>query len=120
VQVAGEGEAQADREKLRRALLNLARNAVEASPDNGVVVLSGRRGGADDGGGALLEVLDRGPGLDEAARERLFRPFFTTKAQGTGLGLALAKKVADAHGGTLSLLPRQGGGTLARLTVPER
>jgi len=120
VQVAGQGEAQADREKLRRALLNLARNAVEASPDNGVVVLSGRRGGAADGGGALLEVLDRGPGLDEAARERLFRPFFTTKAQGTGLGLALAKKVADAHGGTLELLPRQGGGTLARLVVPER
>jgi len=119
VQVAGAGEALADREKLRRALLNLARNAVEASPDNGVVLLAGRPGAAADGGGAVLEVLDRGPGLDAAARERLFRPFFTTKAQGTGLGLALAKKVADAHGGTLALLPREGGGTVARLVVPE-
>lgn len=117
VRVAADGEARADRDQLRRALVNLARNAVEASPENGVVLLAGRPGAA--GGGAVLEVEDRGPGLDAAARQRLFRPFTTTKAQGTGLGLALAKRVADAHGGTLELLPREGGGTLARLTLPD-
>jgi signal transduction histidine kinase len=71
-----------------------------------------------DGRGAMLEVLDRGPGLSAEARGNLFRPFFTTKERGTGLGLALAKKVADAHGGTLALLDREGGGTTARLQVP--
>jgi signal transduction histidine kinase len=111
------GECGADREKLRRALLNLARNAVEASPDGGVVEL--RAAPAGDGG-ATIEVLDRGPGLSADAREKLFRPFFTTKERGTGLGLALAKKVADAHGGELELAPREGGGTVARLELPSR
>jgi len=108
------GRCMADSQKLRRALLNLARNAVEASPDGGRVEIAAHA----DGAGAVLEVLDRGPGLDDEAREKLFRPFFTTKERGTGLGLALAKKVADAHAGTLELLAREGGGTVARLTLP--
>ncbi len=69
-------------------------------------------------GEAVIEVRDRGPGLAADARASLFRPFFTTKERGTGLGLALAKKVADAHGGTLALEDREGGGTVARLAVP--
>ena len=115
VTVAASGEARADRDQLRRALVNLVRNALEASPDNGVVALAASRAGA----GAVLEVHDRGPGLDEAARQRLFQPFATTKPHGTGLGLALAQRVAAAHGGALALLPRPGGGTVARLTVPD-
>jgi len=114
VQAAGGGTASGDGEKLRRAALNLARNAVEATPDNGLVQLAAK---VEDGA-AVLEALDRGPGVAPEAREKLFRPFFTTKARGTGLGLALAKKVADAHGGTVELLDREGGGTVARLTVP--
>jgi signal transduction histidine kinase len=117
VQVAtsARGRCAADREKLRRAILNLARNAVEATPDGGVVEIAGSGGGHS---GASIEVLDRGPGLTAEARAKLFRPFFTTKERGTGLGLALAKKVADAHGGTLELAPRDGGGTVARLVIP--
>lgn len=115
VDASARGQCAADREKLRRALLNLARNAVEAAPAGSAVEISARPVGAD---GAVLEVLDRGAGLTAEAREALFRPFFTTKARGTGLGLALAKKVADAHRGTLELLPRDGGGTVARLTLP--
>jgi signal transduction histidine kinase len=115
VDASARGRCAADREKLRRALLNLARNAVEAAPAGSAVEISARPVGAD---GAVLEVLDRGAGLTAEAREALFRPFFTTKARGTGLGLALAKKVADAHRGTLELLPRDGGGTVARLTLP--
>jgi signal transduction histidine kinase len=110
----GEGTARADREQLRRALVNLVRNAVEAAPAASEVELRVRAGEAE----TVFEVLDRGRGLGPDARASLFRPFFTTKEQGTGLGLALAKKVADAHGGALELAARDGGGTVARLVVP--
>lgn len=116
VTVDGEGEARADREQLRRAAVNLVRNAVEAAPAASVVELVGRAAGGE----AVIEVCDRGAGLSGPARESLFRPFFTTKERGTGLGLALAKKVADAHGGTLALEERTGGGTVARLAIPAK
>ncbi|HET8539921.1 MAG TPA: HAMP domain-containing sensor histidine kinase [Anaeromyxobacter sp.] len=112
--VDGGGRARADREQLRRAAVNLVRNAVEAGPVATEVEVVART--AD--GEAVIEVRDRGPGLAPEARASLFRPFFTTKEHGTGLGLALAKKVADAHGGTLALEDREGGGTVARLAVP--
>ena len=112
--VAGAGTAPGDRERLRRAVLNLARNAIEASPAGATVEIAARA----DADQAELEVRDRGPGLSAQAREKLFRPFFTTKEKGTGLGLALAKKVADAHGGTLAVEDRPGGGTVARVALP--
>jgi signal transduction histidine kinase len=112
--VEGTGTARADREQLRRAAVNLVRNAVEAAPATSDVEVLARASAGD----AVIEIRDRGPGLRPEARASLFRPFFTTKERGTGLGLALAKKVADAHGGTLALLDREGGGTVARLAVP--
>jgi signal transduction histidine kinase len=111
--VEGVGTARADREQLRRAAVNLVRNAVEAAPAASLVEVVART----EDGEATIEVRDRGPGLDRAARGSLFRPFFTTKERGTGLGLALAKKVADAHGGALTLEDRDGGGTVARLQI---
>jgi signal transduction histidine kinase len=109
---SGEGTLNADRERLRRAVLNLVRNAIEASPRGETVELS-------IPGGAEIRVADRGPGLTPEAREKLFSPFFSTKERGTGLGLPLARKVAAAHGGSLELVSREGGGTLARLAVPR-
>jgi len=111
----GDGAVRGDREQLRRALVNLTRNAVEAAPAASEVVVAA----FGEGKGATLEVRDRGPGLSKEARSHLFQPFFTTKEKGTGLGLALAKKVADAHGGTLTLVEREGGGTVARLSIPS-
>jgi len=112
--VYGGGEARGDGEKLRRAVLNLVRNAVEASPAGGTVEVAAEAWEGE----ARIEVRDRGPGLTADARARLFRPFFTTKESGTGLGLALAKKVVDAHGGALAIEDREGGGTVARVAVP--
>jgi signal transduction histidine kinase len=114
LEAAGAGAFQADRHQLRRAALNLVRNALEASPPGGAVELSVEVAGGE----ARLAVLDRGPGLPAEVRARLFEPFCTTRPGGTGLGLALARKVALAHGGALAVGDREGGGTAARLTLP--
>jgi len=111
---SGSGTFRGDRHLLRRAGLNLLRNAVEASPPGQVAEISV----AVTNGQAALEVRDRGPGLPPEAAARLFEPFFTTKDRGTGLGLALAQQAALAHGGRLEVTGRAGGGAEARLVVP--
>ena len=111
----GGGTARADREQLRRAVLNLVRNAVEAAPAASEVVVVARA----DEGEAGSRCATAGRGSLRARGRACSGPFFTTKEKGTGLGLALAKKVIDAHGGALDLSDREGGGTVARLTVPD-
>jgi signal transduction histidine kinase len=68
----------------------------------------------------VLEVRDTGPGIPAEIREQVFEPFFTTKARGGGLGLAIARRTAELHGGTLTLECPEGGGALFTLTVPLR
>lgn len=118
VQLLTEGGAElfvaGDPIKLGRVIENLLRNAVEAMDDGGPITVSARRGD----GTVDLEVADRGPGLLPEVRGRIFRPFFTTKETGTGLGLFLAQKIVETCGGKLDLLDREGGGTTARVTLP--
>jgi len=102
---------------LRRAIANLIDNALRYAGEP-VLVRTRRERGA-----ALIEVLDRGPGIPAAEAERLKRPFTRLDVArsgvgGSGLGLAIVERVARAHGGRLDLLPRDGGGLLARLTLP--
>jgi signal transduction histidine kinase len=112
--VRGEGAAAVNRESIRRALINLVHNAVEASPRGGAIDLVVRQ----EEGGVGIHVLDRGPGVDEAEAERLFDAFVTTRAEGTGLGLALVRRVAEEHGGSCRLTRRSGGGAEAVLWLP--
>ncbi len=98
VRATGEGRAAADPDSLARAVDNLLRNAVEASPAGGAVDVAGR---ARPGGGLVVRVDDAGPGVADAQAAALFEPFFTTKPGGTGLGLALSRAIARAHGGDL-------------------
>lgn len=104
-----------DPRKLQQVLVNLLQNAIEASPPGSAVVLRVRPG---EGGGAEFQVEDRGAGLAPEVRERLFRPGVTTKPAGTGLGLVVARSIAEQHGGTLTLADRPGGGCLARCAIP--
>lgn len=89
-----------DPDQLRQVLWNLLLNAAQAVEGDGTVRL---RCAPDPAGGALLEVQDDGPGISPADRPRLFTPFFTTKAGGTGLGLATVHRIVEAHGGRVEV-----------------
>jgi PAS domain S-box-containing protein len=103
---------QTDAEMLRAALLNLLLNACQSGGSTVEVSIS-RAGTA-----CLISVADRGTGIPDDVRERVFDAFFTTKPSGTGLGLPIVKRLMELQQGTVSLRPREGGGTVAELTIP--
>jgi two-component system NtrC family sensor kinase len=105
---------QADPVRLRQVLTNLVRNAAQSSEDGGLIDV---RGDTFDGG-YQLEVLDRGRGIDPGLKGRLFEPFATARAEGTGLGLAVCAEILRAHGGRIRGENRPGGG--ARFVVELR
>jgi signal transduction histidine kinase len=105
----------ADRDLLARALENLVRNALEAMADGGTLAVST----ASRGAGVALMIRDSGHGMDAATVDQAFDDFFTTKASGSGLGLPFARRVAQAHGGELSLSSRRGRGTVVEIWLPS-
>lgn len=116
ISVAGQGTALGAAPKLRQVLLNLIKNAVEAAAPTGNV---GIELGESDGW-AEVRVFDSGPGLTADVRDRLFEPFFTTKQRGTGLGLAVSRAIARAHGGDLFPTPPSNGACFVlRLPRPQ-
>lgn len=104
-----------DSEQLRRVMLNLARNAIQACGPEGLVQL--RCGTA--AGSAYFEMVDDGHGIADEALRRVFDPFFTTRERGTGLGLALSRQIIEQHGGKLTLESKPDHGTRARATLPS-
>lgn len=109
-------ELSGDRLKLKLAVGNLVRNAVESAGAGGRVKVSTRR----DAQWLQVVVDDDGPGIAASVRARLFRPFTTTKPTGTGLGLALVRKFAELHGGTVATAPCPLGGARFVFSVPVR
>jgi two-component system, NtrC family, sensor histidine kinase HydH len=106
-----------DRDQILSALTNLLINAIEAAPSSGEVEIRAEHVPGD--GTLKVEVIDNGPGVDPAIADRLFTPFTTTKRTGTGLGLTLARRVAQEHGGTLTAASRHEGGACFILTLPD-
>jgi nitrogen fixation/metabolism regulation signal transduction histidine kinase len=110
---------QADADQLEQLLINLTRNAVDATAETGGDVRLGWQVLPGPEPRVEIRVTDGGPGLPQSAN--LFVPFFTTKPQGSGIGLVLCRQIAEAHGGTLVLENRRGApGCVARLGLPLR
>jgi signal transduction histidine kinase len=110
----------ADEIHLQQVVLNLLRNAMEAvqtlpaDAAKSIAVAAGRSGDEE----IFVEVADRGPGIADADLERVFESFYSTKPNGLGVGLAICRKLIEAHGGTLTAAHNPGGGALFRLTLP--
>jgi two-component system sensor histidine kinase HydH len=103
-----------DPQRLRSVLENLIRNAQES--------MDGKPAELQCGAGrhqVEVDVLDRGPGIPPEIRDKIFDPFFTSKAQGSGFGLSIARRFVEAAGGTLTLEDRPGGGIRARIALPR-
>jgi signal transduction histidine kinase len=107
--------AQVDGDLLASAVENLVKNAFEAMPEGGTLTVSTR---LDEGSTAVIAVADTGEGMDARAREQAFELFFTTRAAGSGMGLAFVQQVARAHGGGVRLSSREGSGTIVELKLP--
>ena len=115
------GEMEGDADKLRRVVINLVGNAIDALYQAGIAdarieVMSGDNLAGTE---VWLRVRDNGPGIPDETRARIFDPFYTTKSQGTGLGLALSRKVVEAHGGAMELESSPGTGTEFVLVFPK-
>jgi len=106
-----------DVEQFHRALSNLIQNAIEASPPGGRVDVNVCTSIKFDGGTCFM-VCDRGHGVQANHFEKLFKPFFTTKSDGIGLGLANVKKIISLHGGTVEAANLEGGGTSFQIDIP--
>jgi signal transduction histidine kinase len=105
-----------DGPRLLQVFANVLKNALEATegrPDARVEIDLATRGAV-----AVVSISDNGDGLSAEARDKIFLPFFTTKPTGTGLGMAIVKKIMDLHGGEIEIVSQPGRGTTVRLIIP--
>jgi signal transduction histidine kinase len=103
-----------DPEQIRQVILNLALNAIQAMREGGEVVLSGRL----DGAHVLIEIQDQGHGIASEDLDKVFEPFYTTKENGTGLGLPVVREIVAQHQGTISARRNEGKGMTFSLRLP--
>ena len=115
--MSGQQDAAAsfDPVQLEQALINLLKNAHESGSEPGEVTLALATRRTE----LVLVVSDRGPGMSEAVLAQALLPFYSTKRAGTGLGLALAREIVEAHGGRIALANRHDGGLRVSLTIPQ-
>ena len=113
----------ADRQQIKQVLINLIQNAAESIGQNGSVVLRARQGMGRltqaHTPAAIIEVVDTGKGIPPEVGHRLFDPFFSTKEGGTGLGLPIAARIVEKHGGYLQYQTQRNGGTTFSVVLPR-
>jgi len=120
--VARDTEFHADPDQFKQVLINLVKNAAESIAHDGVITLRARTGTGQLKGNAdavtIIEVEDTGDGIPEEIQAKIFDPFFSTKPQGNGLGLAVSAHIIELDGGRLEFDSRVGQGTIFRIMLP--
>ncbi|HAM35556.1 MAG TPA: hypothetical protein DEB40_01990 [Elusimicrobia bacterium] len=113
---AANPSVQIDTTEMQQAIRNLINNGIEVMPQQGAIGVHTRL--AEDGKSVVIAVADSGPGIPPDVVDKIFAPFFTTKARGTGLGLAVVRKVVDRHGGSVDVESEVGKGTIFKISLP--
>jgi len=103
-----------DSDGMKEVLINLVQNAIHATPPGGSIILRAFR----NGGNVKIQIVDCGQGIPSGCLNKIFLPFFTTKPEGTGLGLAVSKKIVEAHGASIEVDSREGKGTQFSIQFP--
>jgi len=116
VEVEGEVQLLADPNLLTEVFSNLVSNALEAKKGAAKILLSAERAGED---AVLLAVDDDGPGIPADQRDSVFKPFVTSKSDGTGLGLPICRKIVEEHGGTIRVEESRLGGVRFAIRLPS-
>jgi signal transduction histidine kinase len=115
IDVSGDGAVvNADAEQLQLAIQNVLMNAAQAMNSQGRIQISIQRQSAE----WTIAIADTGPGMPADVKEKVFEPFFTTRSRGTGLGLPIAKRVVEAHGGRIAIDTPPSGGTVVSMSLP--
>ena len=109
---------QGDADQLREVFLNLAANSIEAMPNGGDLTIETSRVLADGTWGCQVRLSDSGPGIAPETLPHIFEPFFSTKERGLGLGLSIALRIVEEHGGTIRCRSQEGAGTSFEVTLP--
>ena len=107
-------EINVDEHQIYQTLLNLFNNAIQATPKGGEIIFKTEKSAS----GLLITVMDNGIGIPDEEKEKVFEPFFTKKERGTGLGLAVVKKIIGNHQGEIKIIDREGGGTVFSIWLP--
>jgi hypothetical protein len=113
-QNADNGDVRVDRDLLKQAFLNVMVNAIQAMPDGGEL----RVDSSSDGEMAEIHIADTGPGIDSSLRDKIFRLYFTTKKEGSGIGLAMTFRIVQLHDGTIDFTSEPGKGTTFSIRLP--
>jgi len=103
-----------DVQKMKRVFINIIKNAVDAMPEGGKLTIESK----ETKGGLCVSFTDTGVGIPQEVAKKLWKPLFTTKATGMGLGLSICKRIVEAHEGSVSLESAEGKGTTVTVTVP--
>jgi signal transduction histidine kinase len=109
----------ADSFPIERVFRNIFENSLAACPDPLRIDARCSPATLDDKPAVRIRLADNGPGLNAEERQRIFEPFFTTKTKGTGLGMAIVKRIVDAHGGRISVCDDQVPGTTVEIILPK-
>ena len=115
-------EVQVDPEQLKEALANLIENACEAMKgmDGKIFINEDVSYAGDSGPSAVIRLTDTGPGIPKSIREKVFQPFFSTKEEGSGLGLSITTRIIEEHGGSLNLTSKRNEGATFIIALPVK